>query len=45
MEKVAKHNNQLNEPSKHTNIREELLQIYKKGGYKVIDEFYIKSMG
>lgn len=42
-DKVAKHNHQLNEPSKETKEREKILEIYANEGYEKVDNFYKKT--
>ncbi len=42
-EKIAKHNNQLNNPSKHTSEREKILELYKNGTYDDVDNYYKKT--
>lgn len=44
-DKVAKHNNQLVNSSKKSEIREEILDIYLKKGYEGIEEYFRHSMG
>lgn len=44
-EKVARGNNQLNEPSHMPIEREEILNIYKNSGYKYVDNWYYKQLG
>lgn len=42
-EKVAKHNHQLNNPSKLPRERKKLLSLYKKKGYAILEKEYIKT--
>ena len=42
-EKVARHNHQLNKPSKHTSEREKILELYKNGTYDDVDNYYKKT--
>lgn len=44
-EKVAKQNEQLNYPSKVSDKREYLLELYKEKGYSEIDKQYYKKLG
>ena len=42
---IQKRNHQLNEPSKHTQLRENVLRLYSEKGYEAVNEWYYKSMG
>lgn len=42
-EKVAKHNDQLNSPSKYSPKREEILKLYKEKGYEAVDQYFHKT--
>ena len=42
---VCRHNDQLREPSKHTSLRTEVLDIYSRDGYASIDSYYDKLIG
>ncbi|MBO5143533.1 MAG: Coenzyme F420 hydrogenase/dehydrogenase, beta subunit C-terminal domain [Clostridia bacterium] len=44
-EKVARHNKQLNYPSKEAKERKEILDIYLKEGYKGVESWYNKKIG
>lgn len=44
-EKVSKHNDQLREPSKHTDLRKTILELYKNDGYQAVDKCYKRVMG
>lgn len=44
VEKVAKHNMQLREPTKYTEERQNLFQIYKNSGYEGIESHFQKSI-
>lgn len=44
-EKISKHNDQLREPSKYTEIRKQVFDIYKDKGYDAVDNFYEKLIG
>lgn len=43
--KIAKHNEQLNQPSKINQDRELVIQLYKNGGYRAIKKWFISSGG
>lgn len=45
IEKVARHNGQLNRPSKHSDQRSQILSLYEKYGYEAVDKWYYKSLG
>ncbi len=42
-DKVAKHNFQLNTPSKKTKEHDKVMNLYKNNGYEAVDDFYKKS--
>ena len=42
-EKVAKHNHQLNNPSKLPRERKKVLSLYKKQGYAILEKEYRKT--
>lgn len=44
VEKVAKHNMQLREPTKYTEERQKLFEIYKSLGYEGIENYFQKSI-
>lgn len=44
-EQVSRWNKQLNAPSKHTGIRQQVLDSYKKKGYKGVERTYLKVRG
>ncbi|MDO5396829.1 MAG: Coenzyme F420 hydrogenase/dehydrogenase, beta subunit C-terminal domain [bacterium] len=39
-QKAAKHNDQLNNPSKRNELREKIFEVYKEAGYEEVDRFY-----
>lgn len=41
-EKVSRHNEQLCRPSRHSERREVILELYKKQGYQAINQYYRK---
>ena len=45
LKKVAEFNLQLRQPSKMTGNRDKLMELYRKYGYKAIDEAYYKKLG
>lgn len=45
VEKIAKNNKQLREPSKCTNEREKVLQIYQEQGYEGVEKYFPKIIG
>lgn len=45
IEKIAKHNEQLNRPSKVGKNRNSILNMYKKNGYKSVETWYRKKLG
>lgn len=42
-EKVARHNAQLNSPSKYSPKREQILELYQKEGYEAVDRYFHKN--
>lgn len=45
IEKIAKHNEQLNKPSKMGENRNLILNIYRKNGYKSVEKWYRNKLG
>lgn len=45
VEKIAKNNKQLREPSKCTDEREKVLQIYQEQGYEGVEKYFPKIIG
>lgn len=45
VEKVAKNNKQLREPSKYVSERENVLQIYREQGYYGVEQYFPKIIG
>lgn len=45
LEWVAETNNQLKAPNKKSDKRDNVLNLYKKGGYKLVEKDFIKSSG
>lgn len=45
LEQVAKVNLQLKHPSRKNSNRDKVMEIYKKSGYKAIDDAYYKKLG
>ena len=45
VEKIAKNNKQLREPSKCTAEREKVLQIYQEQGYEGVEKYFPKIIG
>ena len=43
-DKIAVSNGQLKEPSKHTAIREQVLDSYEKNGYRAVDQLMMKKI-
>ena len=43
VEQVAKHNPQLQAPSVETSERKQVLECYRQGGYRAVDDFYFKK--
>lgn len=43
MDIVTKHNEQLNRPSHYSPIRETILGLYEKEGYKAVDNYFYKN--
>lgn len=42
-EKVARHNDQLSKPSKYSEKRETILEMYKNSGYEAVKRYYKKN--
>lgn len=45
LDQIAKNNRQLNRPSQHTELRDQLLERYRVEGYKAVDQFFVRSLG
>ena len=44
-ENISKGNEQLKHPSRHTDARNQILDLYVKNGYSSVDDWYYKSLG
>lgn len=44
-QKAARHNGQLRAPCKVSDRREQILNLYHKGGYRAVDDWYYKQIG
>lgn len=42
---VVRENRQLNAPSRHTALRDIVMELYKNGGYSAVDRWYYKRIG